>query len=586
MIFTWMETFLYIRTKQGNLEVFSMNTIQEIFAQHVAECWHKGVSVVVWIPKSRQQGSSTFWQLLLFAMCEVIAGFRAAVVAHDENGARAVFSRAFTCLRQLRKRGEWPEPTMLNEQGGMLLWDTESSFESGTIKTGAGLGLGGTPNAVHYSEVSRFCDKGINAKKAVNALNNAVPEHRWKIIVYESTADGKDPFFWPGCEDSRDPQSGSTASLIFLPWFLEVDYSMSWAQYRKELIAAGKPDPGATFVPTEEEVSLRDKLLNARVRPEEKNFRYQYNLSDHQLIWRRWAIVNKCSNDIDEFKKYYPSFYEEAFTASAACAFDNQAIDYYRNLSKPPIATGVLSASHSGPIFERRRNYGPIHIWEFPLPGADYVIGADPGGKRKKSDPYSAYVVNKDTLETVASLHGRFEWDHFADMLVQLGYFYNTAQIVVENNHRPAIAQRVHRANYPNLFYYFDRDTARAREGKTPGFNTNKKTRKSLVDTIRRACRKRILTIYDPEFWREMENFVWVPSSNAINPATDGQYRATGTNTDDRIMSLSLALLQCPQPEVESYEGLPEHKPSHAYRMLLQFQEEERIQQAGDFLQL
>lgn len=565
--------------------VFSMNAIQEILMQGVAQCWHTGIPVIVWLVKSRQQGSSTVWQLLFVAMCELIPGFRVSVVAHDENGSRAVFSRAFTCIRQIRKRGDWPAPALIAEQGGLLLWESESQMEVGTIKTGAGLGLGGTPSAVHYSEASRFSDKGINAKVATNALNNAVPNSRWKIIVYESTASGKDPFFWPGCENARDPNSGSTARTIFLPWMLTDEYQLPWSQYRKEIMASGKPDPGKTFRATDEEEALRTKLANVRVKPGEETYRYRYDLSDSQLTWRRWAIINQCSSDMDEFKRYYPSFYEEAFTASAACAFDAATIDWYRSMVKPPIAIGTIHAGSSGPMFERRLD-GPLEIWEFPVQGEVYVLGGDPGGKKRRSDPYATYVMNKNTLEVVASYHGHFEWDLYAEAVQALGYFYNTALIVVENNHRPAIIQKIHEDRYPNIHYYFDRNQARAHEGNTPGFNTNKKTRKSLVDTVRMVFRKRQILMWDPRFWQEMDDFVWVPAANAVNPATEGTYRATGTNHDDRIMAIGMVLLQCPVNDVEfNPEDVPV-KQSNALRMLTMFQEEDRLLKAGRFLNL
>src|SRR5690606_24652091 len=103
-VFTWMETFLWIRTKEGQILPFRMNTIQQIFAQYVAERWHKALPVKVAGPKSRQLGSSTFWQLLFFALCELKPGYRVGVVAHDEEGAREVFSRAHTALRQIKKQ--------------------------------------------------------------------------------------------------------------------------------------------------------------------------------------------------------------------------------------------------------------------------------------------------------------------------------------------------------------------------------------------------------------------------------------------------------------------------------------------------
>ena len=551
-----------------------MNTIQVLLAQYVAWCWHHGTPVKVALPKSRQLGSSTFWQLLFFALCELKAGYRVAVVAHDDEGAAEVFSRSRTCLRQLRARGEWPEPTLVSDQGGHMLWESESSMRIGTIKTGDALGKGGSPSAIHFSESANFSDKGINAKRAVNAIVNARADNRWTIEVHESTAKGKDPFYYPLCMDAMDPLSGSDYQLIFLPWFLEKGYSKTWEEYRADLVLKGKQDPGEAFVPQKDEAALREMLSRVEVAPGEGLYRHRVDLTDEQLVWRRWAIVNKCGGNLEEFQCYYPATVEEAFTTTANSMFEAETVSWYREHAQPPRLTAFLEETTIHvPALVPGKN-GPLSIWKDPRPGVEYVVGADPGGEKQGSDPCVAVVMVRDTIEVVAVLAGHFEWDAFSDQLYMLGVFYNHAHLVVENNHLPSVVVQLHRQSYPNLCYHTDPDKP-ARPGADPGFNTNRKTRKPLIAKLRRATREKLLTNPDPEFYREMETFVWIPKAGSDNPDREGMFRATGRNHDDRIMAAGLALVVCdlPDPELMN-QTAPEFEPSRAYRLFLELQRE------------
>lgn len=549
-IINWVEEFAKIRTKTGEIQNFRCNRIQEILLQYVAWCWQVGIMVRVVTPKSRQLGSSTFWELLEYGMCELVKGYRAAIVAHHEDGASELFGKIETVKRGLKKPSvvsgrSWGESHLVNDQGGFLKWASESEIWSATIKTGDGLGKGGTLSAVHFSEVANFCDLRRDAKSAIMAIVNSMAKTPMCMEIYESTAKGKDPVFFELCEQARDPESGVALQLIFLPWFLDSGYVMSWEAYRQECISTGKTDPGETFEVTEEEQALVERLKSATVEPHEQLYRYQVELTEQQLVWRRWAIANKCGNDLDVFYQYYPSFYEECFTASASGAFDQDTIEHYRQHAKPFIARGEIAPGHPKLQFVQH-NAGVVRMWAEPVPGAQYVIGADPGGTTKRSDPSCAYVVHAATLEQVASVHGHPEWDHFSDAVHDLGIFYNNALLVVENNHNPAVVNRIFRKNYPNLYCYFVDAKHEANYGKNPGFNTNARTRPELIHVLRRACRERKVVINDPEFWKEMSTFVWVAKAAAINPEMDGTYRAVGANKDDRVMALALALSQCP----------------------------------------
>lgn len=577
-VFNWIETYLEIRTKEGKILPLRYNHVQQLLAQFVARQWGRAVPVKLVTPKSRQQGSSTFWQTLFFALCELLPGYRVMVVAHDEAGSREVFSRAFTALRRLRTNDEWPDPTLITEQQALMIWETESAMQSGTIKTGDAIGRGGTLSAIHFSESANFADRGTNAKGATAAVMNSLAETRWTICVHESTANGKDGFFFPKCEDARDPSSGSAFTLIFLPWFLTPEYAMPWQEYRRQLVAAGRPDPGAQFAPSQLEDKLRQKLAKVRVRKGQETWRYKVELTDAQLVWRRWAIMNKCEADEEQFKREYPSTYEEAFSASASCFFKPHVIDWYRSHAEPPVHQGYLHSTYDTPAFQSDKD-GVLKLWKLPDPATTYIIGADTGGQSELSDPYSAYVLTKDTAEVVAHLHGHFEWDGFADQVFLLGLFFNEALLVCENNHRPAVAKRLHRHAYPNLYYYFELDQRKTKAGRTPGYNMNVKTRKAVLSCLGRALRTMAAAIPDAEFWREMETFVWIPRPHAKDRTpggADGMWKAPQGQHDDRIMSLGLALTQCTLPDW-SFQKAPT-APEQMSSALKWFLEQKRLE--------
>lgn len=567
-VFSWFETFLKIRTKSGSIEPFHMNASQIILSQFVAERHYLGLPVEVVQVKCRQHGSSTYWIGLNTALCELRAGHKVSTIAHDERAAGAVFGKLQTFLRQL-DRTPWGKPDLVEEQRLKIVWESESSNQAGTIKTGDALGKGESINVIHYTESANFTDKGVNAHKATASIQQGVATDRWRMIIHESTANGKDGFFWPLAEDARDPNSGSTMQLLFIPWFLTPEYSMTWASYCRKIVESGGNHPGK-FELTTEEISLKRRLAEEVVTDQNRRYRYNYRLKNSQLVWRRWAVKNLCNGDPDEFKRYYPSFYEEAFTASASSMFSAQTIDWYRKQSGPPKARGRLVDGEFYPDEE-----GAFKVWQWPRTDGTYVLSADVGGDKPGSDPSAGYVINKDTLEVCAQIHGHFEWDHFADHLIDLGEFFNFALLVVENNHNPATVKRLHRKGYRNLYYYFVAEKAEAKRGPTPGFNTNRGNRRGMLKRLARHCRDKHLVCPDAGLWREMESFVWVPKSGSDNPDRDGDYRAVGGNHDDRIMALAIGLNQCPD-----HEDLPEIQDEEvqdvgpAYRDYLKFERE------------
>jgi len=523
-------------TKNVKVVPFRFNTVQMIMAQYVAWCWHLGVPVKLWLPKGRQQGSSTWWQLLLFAMCELRPGYKVATVAHVEKSSNEIFGKSRTAYRNIA-----PYQIYLRvEQGGYYEWDHESSLHVDTIKSADALGRGLTLDAIHFSEPGSYADRGIDATNAAAAIMQAVADHRWTIIVRESTAKGRDKFFFAGCMKAIDPSSPSVDRLIFLPWFLDAGYTRTWERHRNELLQAGKNDPGPRFVPTADESALREKLATTIVPRADRWHRYCHELTDEQLIWFRWALEAKCSGKEKIRKRAYPSFLEEAFEGSTQGFFEETSIQKIRDQARPPFLRGKL-VEVDNRITLSPNPKGMTRIWKPPAPdGRKYVISADIGGEKARMDPFSAYVFDDARLEVVAQVHGNMHWEKFVDQLVLLGAYYHWALIVPENNHNPAVAGRIHDLHYPRLYYQTDARTGTG--GKTPGFNTNKKTRPEILNMIEQVTRQGLLTCPDAQFSVEMENFVFhaMPSD-----PSRGVYKAASGAYDDRIMAAAIGVSQC-----------------------------------------
>ena len=584
-LFEFIENELKIRTKRAQkirgkdgrvrnsqLVPFHMNAVQCILAQELARCWHEEVPFRRLIPKARQMGISTWFQAVFFALCLGQAQYHVALIAHIEDSGDEIFGKAHTFERNL-------DPDMCldlqKRQGNKLEWVNGSSMWVGSIKVGDALGKGPTLSGIHFSECANFGDRGIDAIQTAVSIVNSVGDSKDLILAYESTAKGRDAFFYELCERALNENSAVEDKVLFLPWFLDPDYSMTWTEYKTRLKGKKVPEQ---FRRTEDEKVLAGKLEAVKVTAENKNYRYTVKLSKEQLIWRRFKIANDCFDQEHLFRRYYPSTYEEAFSSTVTCFFPPAVIDHYASGARPALALGNVIQVGPAVDFERDKT-GMVRCWAAPVPGEEYVIGADVGGERQGADANAAYVLNKHTTECVAAYHGLREFDHLAEDLVNLARYYNNAELVIENNHQPAVAKVAFKMGYANLYHYYPEGSFKATVTGTPGFSMNRRTRPEVMAYLQQATRDQILVCLDKWLAREMETFVLV----------DKTYKAQGRNKDDRIMAMAIAIYRCAwvvdkRPQAEQ---APQH--SWAYSRFLEIQKEEAredSQRGGEVLVL
>jgi len=506
--------------------------VQEIVLQYIAHCYHHKIRCFVLIPKLRQGGVSTFvqaWNYALFVLHDSRGEtFTATTIAHVESSATKIFRITRRFEKNLPAR--WRRPLESRQKGMIETQETGCTIWVSSSAEGDSLEKGGTLSSFHGSEVANWADRGLDPSDAYVSVMGALVPGEDAMVFLESTAKGRDAFFYKMIMDSLAGRVGF--QTIFLPWFLAKEYKLSWRQYRARKIAMGQ-ECRAVFEINAEEEELCRRLASVTVKPGEQWHKYRTVLTEEQLVWRRATIEDECKGELERFQRYYPATLEECFAASVRSMFSATTIDHYYNMSRAPLIRGDLAFSDHPTLIERKNGY--LKVWEVPIPGEEYVIGADVSEGLSSGDAADATVVHKTTLRAVARFHGQLDPDRFAEYLVALGYYYNTALLAPENNFNPSVGIQIMRRGYPRLHFY--RPVERKGQPNRPGWNTNKASRKFMLDTLGALCRDRDFECYDEGFAEEMSNFVWIERKK--------HFAASSGKKDDRIMSSAIAVALC-----------------------------------------
>jgi hypothetical protein len=534
LLANWSEANLRIANKAGAEIPFRRNDAQSILLNFFARCWADRVRVEVLIPKLRQGGVSTEIQADAFSLSVLSAKagqtFRAGTVAHIEASAKFIFgiSRKFEALLP----PEWKLPLESRQQGRFEWRKTGGFIQIASAKLGDALFKGVPLNLFHGSEVANWSDAGLDASVAVTSATNALAPGPDSVIALESTAKGRDAYFYREIQKALPGgRGGSAMQVVFLPWFLAEEYTETWEAYCRARPHRNLP---RKFTPTPEEENLRAELRDVVVRPGEEWIRYPTELTDEQLIWRRKMIEGvECGGDEAVFRRYYPSTLEECFASTESTKFED-SVDHYER-EKRPGTEGVIRRGESRLEFMAVER-GPVTVWEMPRDGHEYVIGADVAGEMGVGLDYSAaYVIHKRTLTVVAAFHDKLEGDRYADALAMLGRFYNDALLAVERNHNPSVVLALARGGYPRVYRY--RNPMAPKTAPKPGWVTDRKNRHVIIDGLAQVCRDRRLRSRCPDFAAEMETFVY--------NAAKKRYQAAPGKHDDRVIAMAIAVHLC-----------------------------------------
>lgn len=366
--------------------------------------------------KARQEGMSTLILALIFINAVNKPHSYMMIMAHDGESTERLFmivSRFYENLPEEKK----PE---LGYNSRREL--TFSIIDSGIYVAQAGqknAGRSGSYSVVHMSERALWAVPQPGPAELQAGLLNTVPMNG--CAFKETTAGGFNEYYH---EYQRELRGESAFTPRFFGWNLHPAYRM-WPPHEKH----------QPWHRTEEEEDLAAR----------------YGLNDEQLAWRRWKIGE---SSLSLFRQEYPINSVEAFQASeVSCVFDT---DYLMDLHNEEVE--LFSITKPG---DYDYIHGVLEVYERPIPGVDYVAGADvaegiqdDGGDHDYS---TALFLREDTGEEVATYYGREGCDPkvFANDLYWIGSRYNWALLCPErNNHGILTVDELRTLGYKRLYKY------------------------------------------------------------------------------------------------------------------------------------
>ena len=486
---------LSIQTKAATFERYDYDGefawAQREFVEEIERQYNAGLPVRIIVLKARQLGLSTVTSMVFYWWAFIHPNTYGMLISKDRSSAASVFEKiqqfwsAFP-FRQLFS-------TSRNSAQRIAWKETNSSLRTASARN-IESGRGETIHCLHGSEVAFWPDP----KTLMTGLSKTIPNLPGTIIILESTANGVGNWFHQAWMDAVSGKSDFIP--LFFPWWRHYEYRR------------------------EEEGDL---LKYADLDMYEQKL-HEMGAPMSAIAWRRWAIPNLCSHDENQFKQEYPATPQEAFLSTGTNVFPLEKLNnVYEDV---PYATGFLIDTGNEVAFIEDRT-GPVKIFVRPDKNQEYFIGADPSRSAGSGDPACAQVINRRTLEQVAVYHRNVDAIEFAKDLMNLGNFFNTAELCPETEGPGYATVGYLRDRYPKIWHHVWADRHQGRPANSLGWSTNWKRKQWAISQVIYLIGEGAITIHDYTTYAQMQDYV---------VKDNGEMEGASLH-DDAVMALAIA---------------------------------------------
>lgn len=522
---------LIIDSKERGLVPLHLNGAQKYLIDQICEGLSKDIHKFV-VLKGRQFGCSTvmlaldlFWQFYF-------PGMQGAVICDKEKTRDQFKSTLEGYLLGLPH--EWKIPVRQHNRNQFVLQNRSrvaymvaGGRQSGALARGAGL------NFLHGTECSSWSDD-----EGLASLNASLAEkHPHRLYVFESTARGFNMFYdmWTDATRAR------TTKAIFIGWWLKEDYAL------------------------DKDSEIFQVYWDGRIAPDERKWvkevksLYGYDIKPEQLAWWRWKL-NEEIHDEKLMMQEFPPTEQYAFILSGEQFFSTTTLLAIKKEIDASPAPATFSYE-IGPEFQNTTLHasrdGELTVWEEPVDGAYYTIGADPAyGASETSDSFVIQVLRcyADGCEQVAEYASRQGTMYgFAWILAHLAGAYRNVHIVLEITGPgqgvwqelctlPAKLSTLDKKDAPvgqllNIFgnishYIYRRPDSLGGGGGFWHWQTTATNKQWVMHGLRDTVERKMLKVRSIE-WVEEARYITQEGSHIAG---------AGRSKDDRIMAMALAV--------------------------------------------
>lgn len=487
--------WVYIINKDRKKVLFRLNDIQQ---QYQAEETDEDI-----ILKSRKVGISTYKVLQGFHDLIFVPYTISVVICHINASTDFLYDKlrfAYDHLPEFMK----PEPESFTQKKVLLREDAEgrdlhSSYQIGTAGS-VDYGRGGDISRMHLSEYA-FYPNPDSIKSGV--MQACVPGAKKSI---ESTANAYNDFY---NEWERAKAGESSFKPHFFGWIKD-------------------PDCRMPIIPSLiENLNEQDQKYAETLKLDNEQKTFYFNKRDREGLGK------------EKTWQEFPATDLEAFVASAQTVFD---IELINKLGRELEARREEAKHSDEPFIQETGEEGSLTIWSRPVERWRYVIGADASKGVPGGDYSCAEVLDNESGEQVAELHGRWPVDIFAEKLDKLGRRYNNALLIIEyDRYGAAVVERMYILHhYPNLYYdrKFDKVAKKWVAGQL-GWIPTPKSKTQVITELQSALRQKDITINSEGFLAECRTFVHITTKSM--GAEPGRAGSEQTKRDDRVISTAIA---------------------------------------------
>lgn len=485
----------YLEDKQGRKRPFDLYPHQKTIIESINEDIRARKPCRIILLKPRQAGGSV---TLAYATYYLATRFNlnAVIIGHKDTSSQNLHQmvKTFYNFDPFFSRGE-VAPDKSNENiirfpgGSRIIIATAGSKDAVTSTTN---------QIVLATEHALWPgDAGSQMRGLINTVSDS---HPLTFVFIESTARPGTNFQDRWHESIHGK---STFKPIFIPWTAIDEYQSNIHDPRDE----------QSLVLSYNEDELR--LAN------------EQGASPEQLLWRRKTLSDKCrgvtyESKLIDFNSEYPESWEVAFASSEAAVFDSGRLNKMKENPPAPIFIGELMglAGPSVPwvalakdtklrdqVFRSVRG-GRLKIWEWPLANTQYVLGGDVAegievGEYRRDN--SAVTIRRQSDGfVVATWVGKMLPDDFADFIQNIGLFYNTAYVCVENNNMGSTTNLRLWRQYPKYAIYKSKYGADQDEKKRIGFMTTATTKNPAMMNLSIALKNEEFSTADMDLIQQM----------------------------------------------------------------------------------
>ncbi len=492
---------LTITTKDLKTERFNIYGefawAQRKFLAEIERQYNAKKPVRIMVLKARQLGISTATEGVLFWWAFLHPGSSGLVIAHENDASQSLFEKT------QQYWDTWPlkelYSTKYASQKRFFWQPINSQLRVATAKN-VNTGRSRTLHAVHASECAFYPDP----KTLMLGLQQTIPDKHGTIVIRESTANGIGNWFheeWLMAEEGE-----SDYAPMFFSW-------LEHYEYRR-----------ATTLCIKSELDADEKNL------------LRLGASYENIEWRRWAIKNLCDNDPETFRQEYPATPHEAFITSGTNVFPLEKLD---ECYAPMTGHRGVLIDDGGSVRWVHDPLGPLTVYKAPTKTRTpdwrrYFVAGDPS-MTLEGDPASLQVINRNTLEQVATWHGRIDPINLAKEMMKLGKWYHMAELCpeIEGGGQATIATILN-FNYPNVWQHRWADKAPGKVSLSYGWATNYNRKRWAVGRLKHLLIENSITIHDKRTYNQMRNFIVLPDGTMGN--------ATAKIHDDTVMALSIGV--------------------------------------------